>query len=152
LLNVARLNRVAQQGAFNAEQLGLPELLSETLKAVFTAPTKKEGAHTAALRRCIEGRLLARLGLALEDESLSPAAAADVRAALAELGDRLQKFKDGDAEEAATARYYADIVTHDKLKDFAKTMITDHAAPPPGMPIGADGEDDWFADPGYRGE
>jgi hypothetical protein len=151
LLNVARLNRVAQQGALDPEQLGLPELLSETLKAVFTAPPKKEGPHIAALRRCIEGRLLARLGLALEDESMSVAVAADVRAALAGLGDRLQKFKDGDAEEAATARYYADIIAHDKLKDFAKTMITDHAVPPAGMPIGAEGEDDWFADPGKNG-
>jgi hypothetical protein len=152
LLNVARLNRVAQQGALDPEQLGLPELLAETLKAVFAAAPKKEGAHLAALRRCIEGRLLARLGHALEDESLSVEAAADAHAALAELGDRLQKFKDRDAEEAATVRYYADIITHDKLKDFAKTMITDHAVPPAGMPIGADGEDDWFADPGYRGE
>ena len=111
----------------------------------------QEVPHIAALRRCIEGRLLARLGLALEDESMSVAAAADVHAALAELGDRLQKFKDGDAEEAATARYYADIIAHDKLKDFAKIMITDHAVPPAGMPIGAESEDDWFADPGKNG-
>jgi hypothetical protein len=152
LLNVARLNRVAEQGALDPEQLGLPELLSETVNAVFAATEKKDGAHIAALRRCIEGRLLARLGLTLEDESLSPAAAADLHAALAELGDRLQKWKDGDAEELATARYYADIISHDKLKDFAKSMITNHPAPPAGMPIGADGEDDWFADPGYRGE
>jgi hypothetical protein len=38
------------------------------------------------------------------------------------------------------------------LKDFAKSMITDHAVPPTGPPIGADGEDDWFANPGYGGE
>jgi hypothetical protein len=148
LLDVARLNRVMQQGALDPQQLGLPELLSETLKSVFPAAQKKEGAHIAALRRCIQGRLLARLGVALADDSLASAAAADVHAALAELGDRLQKQKSGDPEEVATAHYYADIISHDKLKDFAKSMITDHAVPPTGPPIGADGEDDWFANPG----
>ena len=145
LLDVARLNRVMQQGALDPQQLGLPELLSETLKAVFAPAQKKEGAHIAALRRCIQGRLLARLGVALGDDSLSAAAAADVHAALTELGDRLQKEKTGDPEEVATAHYYADIISHDKLKDFAKSMITDQ--PPTGPPIGADGEDDWFANP-----
>jgi hypothetical protein len=147
LLDVARLNRVMQQGALDPHQLGLPELLSETLKAVFAPAQKKEGAHIAALRRCIQGRLLARLGVALGDDSLSATAAADVHAALTELGDRLQKQKTGDPEDVATAHYYADIISHDKLKDFAKSMITDHAVPPTGPPIGADGEDDWFADP-----
>jgi hypothetical protein len=90
---------------------------------------------------------LARLGVALGDDSLSAAAAADVHAALTELGDRLSKQKTGDPEEVATAHYYADIISHDKLKDFAKSMITDHAVPPTGPPIGADGEDDWFANP-----
>jgi hypothetical protein len=148
LLDVARLNRVMQQGALDPQQLGLPELLSETLKAVFAPAQNKEGAHIAALRRCIQGRLLARLGVALGDDSLSAAAAADVHAALTELGDRLQKQKTGDPEEVATAHYYADIISHDKLKDLAKSMITDHAVPPTGPPIGADGEDDWFANPG----
>jgi hypothetical protein len=147
LLDVARLDRVMQQGALDPQQLGLPEFLSETIKAVFAPAQKKEGAHIAALRRCIQGRLLARLGIALGDDSLSAAAAADVHAALAELGDRLQKQKTGDPEEVATAHYYADIISHDKLKDFAKSMITDHAVPPTGPPIGADGEDDWFANP-----
>jgi hypothetical protein len=145
LLEVARLNRVMQQGALDPQQLGLPELLSETLNASFAPAAKKEGAHLAALRRCIQGRLLARLGAVLGDDSLAPAAAADVHAALTELGDRLQKQKTGDPEELATAHYYADLISHDKLKDFAKSMITDHAVPPTGPPIGADGEDDWFA-------
>jgi hypothetical protein len=148
LLDVARLNRVMQQGALDPQQLGLPELLSETLKAVFAPAQIKEGAHIAALRRCIQGRLLARLGVALGDDSLSAAAAADLHAALTELGERLQKQKTGDPEEVATAHYYADIISHDKLKDFAKSMITEHAVPPTGPPIGADGEDDWFANPG----
>jgi Met-zincin len=148
LLDVARLNRAMQQGALDPQQLGLPELLSETIKAVFAPAQKKEGAHIAALRRCIQGRLLARLGVALGDDSLSAAAAADVDAALAELGERLQKQKTGDPEEVATAHYYADIISHDKLKDFAKSMVTGHATPPTGPPIGADGEDDWLANPG----
>jgi hypothetical protein len=146
LLDVARLNRVMQQGALDPLELGLPELISETLKAVFAPAPKKEGAHLAALRRCVQGRLLARLGAVLGDDSLAPAAAADVHAALTELGDRLQKQKTGEPEELATAHYYADIISHDKLKDFAKSMITERAVPPTGPPIGADGEDDWFAD------
>ena len=153
LLDVARLNRVMQQGGLDPQQLGLPELLSETIKAVFAPPPeKKAGAHIAALRRCIQGRLLGRLGVALGDDSLSAAAAADMHAALTELGDRLQKQKTGDSEEVATAHYYADIISHDKLKDFAKSMIVGSAVPPTGPPIGADGEDDWFANPGYGGK
>ena len=151
LLDVARLNRVAQQGALDPQELGLPELLSETLKAVFVPAPKKEAAHIAALRRCIQGRLLAHLGSALGDDSLSTAAAADVYAALAALGERLQKEKSGVPEEVATAHYYADIIAHDKLKDFAKSSITNRPVPPTGPPIGADGEDDWFADPYYGG-
>lgn len=143
LLDAARLNRVAQQGALDPQQLGLPELLSETLKAAFPAAEQNSGAHIAALRRCIQGRLLARLGAVLEDDSLSAAAAADVHAALTELGARLQKLKSGDPEAVATAHYYADIIGHDQLKDFAKRMITEHAVPPTGPPIG---EDDWFTD------
>jgi hypothetical protein len=144
LLDVARLNRVMQQGALDPQQLGLPELLSETIKSAFAPAPKKEGAHLAALRRCIQGRLLARLGAVLGDDSLAATAAADVHAALTELGDRLQKQKTGDPEELATAHYYADLISHDKLKDFSKSMIT--SVPPTGPPIGADGEDDWFAD------
>jgi hypothetical protein len=149
LLNVARLNRVMQQGALDPEQLGLPELLSVTINAVFPAVQKNGEAHIAALRRCIQGRLLARLGAALGDDSLSAGAAADTLAALTQLGDRLQKEKTGDPEEVATAHYYADVISHDKLKDFSKVMITEHALPPTGPPIGADGEDDWFANTGY---
>jgi hypothetical protein len=152
LLDVARLNRVVQQGALDPQQLGLAELLSQTLNAVFTPGQKNAGAHIAALQRCIQGRLLARLGVTLGDDGLSAAAAADVHAALTELGDRLQKQKTGAPEEIATAHYYADLISHDKLKDFAKSMIADHAVPPTGPPIGADGEDDWFADPRYGRE
>jgi hypothetical protein len=51
----------------------------------------------------------------------------------------------GDAEEVATAHYYADIIGHDELKDIAKSMITNHPVPPTGPPIGADGENDRVA-------
>jgi hypothetical protein len=148
LLDVARLNRVMQQGALDPVQLGLPELLSTTINAVFAPAAKRDGPHAAALRRSLQGRLLAHLGRVLEENNLVDGVAADVHAALAELGDRLQRQKAGDAEDVATAHYYADIIAHDKLKDFAKRMITEHAVPPTGPPIGGEGEDDWFADPG----
>jgi hypothetical protein len=144
LLHASRLNRVAEQGMLDPQQLSLPELLSKTIATVFAADGKG-GAHTAALRRSVQARLMAHLAKAKEDKSLSPAAAADLQAALAELGKRLGALKSGDAQELAAAHYYADIISHDKLKDFSDKQKSGHTIPP-GMPIGGSSEDDWFSD------
>jgi hypothetical protein len=144
LLQASRLNRVAEQGMLDPQQLSLPELLSRTIAPVF-APSGKGGAHAAALRRSVEARLMAQLAKAKQDKSLSPAAAADLQAAVAQLGKRLAALKSGDVQELAAAHYYADIIGHDKLKEFAEQREAGHSVPP-GMPIGGNGEDDWFSD------
>ena len=90
---------------------------------------------------------MAQLAQAKQDTSLSPAVAADLQAALAELGKRLGALKSGDAQDLAAAHYYADIISHDKLKEFAEQQNVGHVVPP-GMPIGGNGEDDWFSDAG----
>jgi Met-zincin/Domain of unknown function (DUF5117) len=146
LLRTARLNRVAEQGMLDPQQLSLPELLSQTIATVFAADGKG-GAHGAALRRSVQARLMAHLANAKQDKSLSPAAAADLQAALAQLGKRLEGLKSADAQELAAAHYYADVINHDKLKEFAEQQKGGPAVPP-GMPIGGNGEDDWFSDAG----
>jgi hypothetical protein len=117
--------------------------------ATVFAADGKGGAHAAALRRSVQARLLAQLAKAKADKSLSPAAAADLQAALAELGKRLAALKSGDAQELAAAHYYADIISHDKLKEFAEQQNSGHTIPP-GMPIGGSGEDDWFSDAAWE--
>ena len=146
LLHASRLNRVAEQGMLDPQQLSLPELLSKTIATVFAADGKG-GPHAAALRRSVQARLMAQLAKVKQDKSLSPAVAADLQAALAELAKRLGALKSGDAQDLAAAHYYADIISHDKLKEFAEQQNVGHVVPP-GMPIGGNGEDDWFSDAG----
>jgi hypothetical protein len=146
LLEPSRLNRVLEQGGLDPKSLGLPELLSTTIGAVF-ADDGSGGTHGPALRRTIRARLVAQLASTLADRSLSPTAAAVIEAALVDLGRRLQAQKHGDAEDRAQARFYADILLSpnpERLKGLVE-RDAGHAAPPPGMPIGAGGEDDWFA-------
>jgi hypothetical protein len=145
LLDASRLNRVAEQGALDPQQLSLAELLSKTIAAVF-ATGGNSSAHGASLRRCVQARLIAHLATATEDRSLSSAAAADLSGALVELGKHLGALKSGDSEDLAAAHYYADIITHGKLKDFAEKQNAGHAVAPPGPPIGAEREDGWFSE------
>jgi hypothetical protein len=142
LLQPSRLNRVAGQAARDPDQLALRDLLAKTIGAVF-AQKDQGDPRRAALRRCVQARLIARLARAMEDKSLSPSAAADVHASLVELGQRLAKLKSGSPEDRAEAGYYADILTGGKLKDLVERE-KGHATVPPGMPIGGDGEDAWF--------
>jgi hypothetical protein len=142
LLNTSRLNRVAAQGELDPRQLTLSELLSKTLQSVFAA-SRPDGPHAATVRRWVQARLIAHLAMALRDEGLATVAAADVRQALHDLGNRLAATKSGDAEDVAAAHYYADLIANDKLADFAaRESGPDHVVPPTGPPIGA--EDDWF--------
>ena len=144
LLECSRLNRVLDQGGRDPRQLGLPELLSTTIDAVFA---DGGGGRRSALRRVVQARLVAQLAGAMADKSLSPTAVAVVQAALTDLGRRLAALKRGEPEDLAAARFYADILLSPNA-DRPKMLVdrdAGHAAPPPGMPIGADGEDDWFA-------
>ncbi len=145
LFEPSRVNRVALQGQRDGQQLGLPEMLSKTLEALFAE--KGSGDRRAdGLRRRVQSRLIAQLALTLQDKTLSPSAQADIRASLAQLGQRLARSKGGAGEEAAAARYYSDILLDSgKLKEFAAKEKASEVAPPPGAPI--DGEQaSWFND------
>jgi hypothetical protein len=147
LLEPSRLNRVLDQGGRDPQQLGLPELLATTIGSVFGGKAVAGGAHAPALRRAVQARLVVHLAGAMADPSLSPTAAAAIRAALVDLGRRLTAVKRGTAEDLAAARFYAEILlspSPEPLKTLLEREVG-HAAPPPGMPIGAAGEDDWFA-------
>ncbi len=141
LLNPARLNRVADQGGREAGQLTLAELLSQSTATAFPASVDA-GSH-AVIRRRVQARLIARLAIDLQDKSLSPAAAAEIRAALTDLGHRL------DGGKSADARYFAALLLDPaptRLKALAEADTARKVEPPPGMPIGG-GEDCWFCGP-----
>lgn len=147
LLEPTRLNRVLEQGARGPGQFGLPELLATTIDSVFAARGGGT-AHGAALARVVKARLVAHLASALSDPALSPLAAAVIEKALADLGRRLAAIKEGDPQELALARHFADLL-RSPTPERLKSLLDKEAGrprPPPGMPIGAIGEDDWFAD------
>jgi Met-zincin/Domain of unknown function (DUF5117) len=150
LLEPSRLNRVLGQGGRDAKNLGLPELLSTTIGALW-ADGGAVGGHAPALRRAVRARLVAQLASAMADQALSPTAAAVIHSALRDLGRRLQGARHGDAEDRAQAVFYADILlspTPERLKSLIE-RDAGRAATPPGMPIGGAGEDDWFAGSGW---
>lgn len=145
LLEPSRLNRVLAQGARDPRNLGLPELLATAIGSLWSGDAT--GGHSAALRRAVRARLVAQLANAMTDPSLSPTAAAVIHAALGDLGRRLQSRQGGDPEDRAQAGFYSEILlspTPERLKSLLE-RDAGHPAPPPGMPIGGNGEDDWFA-------
>ncbi|WP_249138071.1 zinc-dependent metalloprotease [Phenylobacterium montanum] len=140
LLNPSRLNRVADQGGRDPGQLGLAELLGQSITAAF--PGAPDSGSRAVIRRRVQARLVARLAIDLQDKTLSPTAAAEIRAALTDLGHRLEGGKSADA------RWFAAMLLDPapaRLKALAEADMARKVEPPPGMPIG---EDDWFAGPG----
>ncbi len=145
LLNVQRLNRVADMGARDPTQLGLAELLKRTTDTVF--PTKDGEGRAALIGRRVQARLIVQLARNLQDGALSPAAAADIHASLDDLGRRL---KSAPGPGGAQARQFAAILTDpspDRLKALVDNDRARHVAPPPGMPIGAGAEDCWLCEP-----
>ncbi|MBS0394946.1 MAG: peptidase, partial [Proteobacteria bacterium] len=147
LLEPSRLNRVLEQGEREAGQLGLPELLDATIRAVFA--DDGGGAHAGTVRRAVRARLVTHLAGAVSARSLSPGAAAVLHAALADLGRRLAAVRRGSPEDLAQARYYAALLAAPTSEHLAVLVGREagQPAPPPGMPIGA-AEDDWFGDGG----
>jgi hypothetical protein len=143
LLHPHRLNRVGDQGARDPGSLTLGELLNTTVAAVFM-PEPTSRSHAAELRRRIRMRLVIDLARVLEDKRLSPTAAAEVKATLTALGQKLAAAKAGSPADLAQDRYLSAILldtTRDalgKLVDAQKGTMT---TAPPGMPIG---EDDGF--------
>jgi Met-zincin/Domain of unknown function (DUF5117) len=149
LLNPDRLNRVVDLGGRDPTQLGLDELLSRTIASVFPAQPAL-GGRTAELRRRVQTRLVIDLARTLQEERLSPTAAAQIKAALTALGARLAAVKAGDAADLAQAGYLSAILldtTRDAIKTLAETDKARATAVPPGAPIGGEGEDCWLCEP-----
>ena len=96
--------------------------------------------------------MIVDLAAALDDKALSPTAAAQIRAALVDLGRRLAGAHGGSSADAALARYFADLLldrNEDHLRALAAASARGPVAVPPGMPIGAvagQGEDCWFCE------
>jgi hypothetical protein len=140
LLHPARLNRVVDQGARDPGQLNLRELLSTTVAAVFNVPP---AGHAAELQRRIRMRLVVDLARAMEDKRLSPTAAAEIRATLTVLGQKLQAAQTADPADLAQDRYIAAILldqTRDALAKLVEAQKAKAISAPPGMPIGEDQE------------
>ncbi len=153
LLEPSRLERVADQGARDPAALGLAELLTRTLDAVFAdAPVSPRQGQ---IRRAVRARLVVWLAKAARDKAASPTVAADARAALDWLGRRLAQEKTGDLDDLAQARGLSEILLNhaqDELGALIESEIRSDPRPPPGMPIGggsagADGgENCWFCE------
>ncbi|HEY2661475.1 MAG TPA: zinc-dependent metalloprotease [Caulobacteraceae bacterium] len=148
LLNTARLNRVTDMGARDPSQLDLEELLRQAIATAF--PNASDGGSRGVVRRRVQARLIVKLAADLQDASLSPAAAAQIRSALTDLGHRLDAARGLDAADTAEARYFAAILldpTPTRLKILAEQNRARGVEPPPGMPIGGQSEDCWLCAP-----
>jgi len=141
----ARLNRLVEAKRRDPAQLGVEGLLDKALAAV--AFDGRATGRQAELARRARQRMVVKLADALGDKSLSPTAAAVIRARLADWGKGL-KVVVGDAADKAQARALAGIVSDESGGRLA-ALVEDgknQVAIPPGPPIG---EDDWFGDIGF---
>lgn len=138
----ARLNRLVEAKRRDPAQPGVEGLLDKAL--AFAAFDGKASGRQAELARRARQRMVVNLAVALDDKSLSPTAAAVIRARLADWGKGL-KTASGDAADKAQARMLAGIVADESGARLA-ALVEDgkgKVAVPPGPPIG---EDDWFGD------
>ena len=145
LFDPDRLQRVSDQGGRDPTQLGLSELLKATLDAAFE--TRAASPRQAVLRRVVQTRMVTRLARVLADKTASPSVKAGVRAALDGLATRLAQRRDGDPAERAQASWLSGLILDRSRDELAELAASDKAfEPPPGMPIGSDGEACWFCE------
>jgi hypothetical protein len=145
LLDPQRLQRVSDQGARQAGQLGLSELLETTIAYVFDARPLE--SRREALRRVVQARLVARLADVLADKAASPAVIASVRGELNLLGETLSHRRGGDVAGQAQAAWLSGLILDRSRDALAQMAAADKGFdPPPGMPIGDGGEACWFCD------
>lgn len=138
----ARLNRLVEARRRDPAQPGVEGLLDKAL--AFAAFDGKAAGRQAELARRARQRMVTNLAQALDDKSLSPTAAAVIRARLADWGKGL-KTAAGDPADRAQARALAGIVADESGGRLA-ALVADGRSKvvvPPGPPIG---EDDWFGD------
>lgn len=139
----ARLNRLVEAKRRDATQPGVDGLLDKAL--ALSAFDGKATGRQAELVRRVRQRMVVNLAQALDDKSLSPTAAALIRARLGDWGKGLKAVTAGDAADRAQARALAGIVS-DESGGRLSALVADGKAKvtiPPGPPIG---EDDWFGD------
>lgn len=136
----ARLNRLVEARRRDPNQLGVEELLAKAFAAVTPTAAGRQGE----IARRVRWRLLVTLASVQRDKSLSPTAAALIRAGLADYGRTLRKVKGSPADLAQARDLSAILLDSDpaRLSALADSL---KSAPrlPPGPPIG---EDDWFGD------
>ncbi len=139
----ARLNRLAEAKRRDPAQPGVDGLLDKAL--AFVAFDGKAAGRQAELARRVRQRLVVNLAQALSDKTLSPTAAAVIRARLSDWGKGLKAVTAGDAADRAQARILASVASDESGGRLA-ALVADGKAKveiPPGPPIG---EDDWFGD------
>lgn len=139
----ARLNRLTEAKRRDPAQPGVEGLLDKAL--AFAAFDGKAVGRQAELARRVRQRMVVSLADALADKSLSPTAAAVIRARLADWGKGLKLAATGDAADRAQARALAGVVSDESGARLA-ALVEDGKAKvvtPPGPPIG---ETDWFGD------
>ena len=152
ILEPSRLERVSYQGERDSSQLGLGELLDQTIGAAFA--TRPATGRLAALQRVVQARLLARLSGLITNEATPPDIKIAVRDALDRLGNRLATVRGGDPIDVAQAQWLSETIRahdYDKLYVIQKGDDKAKGPPdvtiPPGVPIGdGDGDFGWFSD------
>ncbi len=143
LLDPSRLGRVADQSAAIPGQLDLGELLDAVVSKAFDA--RPLAGEEAQVRRDVQTRLVIKLAGLAANPAASPAVAAAARLELDRLGEALAHRTSEDPAEQAQAAWLKDLIL-DKAKGGLAQLADAAYEPPPGMPIGADGETCWFCD------
>lgn len=143
LVEPARLNRLVEQRRRDAGQLGVTEMLATVFDALRADAPGGAGRY-AEIRRRERLRFIGDIVDTLDDKTLSPTAAGQLRAALVRVGEQLAAG-DSKSEDAAQDRFLAKILIEQDPERLA-TLAAGRQLPakvPPGAPI----EDCWFCAP-----
>ncbi|HVU22602.1 MAG TPA: zinc-dependent metalloprotease [Opitutus sp.] len=140
LFEPGRAARLVEQHALDPAQPGLADVLDAAIAATWAHPG--EPGYAGEVRRTVDAVLLVKLlGLAA-NEAAMPQVRAVAVAALAKLRAELQTRAVGETDPAQQAHfaYGARLIARflDAPKEFVLPPLAD---PPPGQPIGSDG--DW---------
>ena len=145
LLDPQRAARLVQHYGYDANQLGLSEVLDRIIAAEWKTPTKSP--RESAIRRTVADVALAQMISLADNERTSAEARAVVRLKLAELREwATGQATSDEVEKAHLAMTVAQIKNFEE-RPGREMKPTEPLTPPPGMPIG-NGAD--FEAPGVR--
>jgi hypothetical protein len=131
LFNSERLNRMVQQETSGG--LGINEMIDILIAGTWKA-SRKQGMEELVQQQT-EQLLLSYLLATLVDENLNVAARSMISKKLA----ALKLFIEEQKKPAANENYQAHLLwALERMKAPEKIKLTQHAAPPPGAPIGCD--------------